>query len=573
MSDAPDASAPFPGVVDPPTGQPPVPVRPGRAPVAPAPGILEAGAVPKVTSAPTPTTPAGPPAARVPAGGSPGSGQPAGEGDELDSMAVPMVDVDVNPEQVNASCPHCGAPVSSRESFCEACGGDLVPEQLSPLAATARRTPVDAAAASSADPHPGDEAEEVTRRRPAPQLASQGKPASRVCAECGGRVGDDLYCELCGTRAPSERDHFVETPASWVAGVCDRGIRHNRNEDAMALWAVPNSNSSGSSRAVLVVCDGVSTSTDSDIASLAASKAAMKVLVEWRSTSADLRGIVDENSGPTSSGAGSAGSGSSAVARSIAAAVAAANQAVVRTSRTPENPPSCTFACAVVEGDKITYGNIGDSRVYWFGDDGAATALSVDDSVAEVRISMGVPRDQAESSPQAHAITRWLGPDAPDLSPTTGVMTATGPGWLMVCSDGLWNYASEAERIAELMAELTGGPDGSGVQAARPFALADTLTQWANDQGGKDNITVALARVGVEMAPGDGSDASRDAGPTGSDPPPAPAQPPDAGPVAAGPAEAVEAQPANAGSAGAESAIAESAIAEPANTQKERNDG
>ena len=52
-------------------------------------------------------------------------------------------------------------------------------------------------------------------------------------------------------------------------------------------------------------------------------------------------------------------------------------------------------------------------------------------------------RAEAESSPQAHAITKWLGRDSEDHTPMVGQLRITEPGWLLVCSDGLWNYASE----------------------------------------------------------------------------------------------------------------------------------
>ena len=87
------------------------------------------------------------------------------------------------------------------------------------------------------------------------EQASQG--ARRPCLACGGVVGPDDYCEVCGTKAASERDHFREQPAAWVAGVCDRGLRHDRNEDAMALLA----SAAPGEHAVLVVLDGVSAPT------------------------------------------------------------------------------------------------------------------------------------------------------------------------------------------------------------------------------------------------------------------------------------------------------------------------
>jgi serine/threonine protein phosphatase PrpC len=68
-------------------------------------------------------------------------------------------------------------------------------------------------------------------------------------------------------KASNGRDHVVEQPAPRVAGVSDKGIVHPRNEDAAALAADPDTG-----WAALVVCDGVTTATDSDVASLAAVK-------------------------------------------------------------------------------------------------------------------------------------------------------------------------------------------------------------------------------------------------------------------------------------------------------------
>ena len=296
-------------------------------------------------------------------------------------------------------------------------------------------------------------------------------PVTRPCGNCGGVVGADGYCEICGMKAPSDRDHYTEQPAPWVAACCDRGIRHHRNEDATAIAADPEPGS----RAVLVVCDGVSTSLDSDVASLAGARAARDLLVASRPA-----------------GLGTPASLAAAMSQAMKQAAAAANQAVTaNTAPESENAASCTFSAAVLEGDQIWIGNVGDSRSYWIPDPGSGeppVQLSVDDSVAQARITMGVPREEAENGPQAHAITKWLGRDSPDFVPMTGATTITGPGWLLVCSDGLWNYASEAPALQSLIAKLSpNGPD--------PLPLAKALVTWANEQGGRDNIGVALARV------------------------------------------------------------------------------
>ncbi|MEO7420858.1 MAG: PP2C family serine/threonine-protein phosphatase [Ornithinibacter sp.] len=268
----------------------------------------------------------------------------------------------------------------------------------------------------------------------------------------------------------SARNHFSEQPASWVAAVCDRGLRHTRNEDAVALAAAPEPGG----HAVLVVCDGVSSSTASDVASLAAARAARDVLsARGRPTTGGLAAVV------------------AASTKALVLATNAANDAVIANTTTgPGNPASCTFVAAVLHGRELAVGWVGDSRAYWLPDDAYARLLTVDDSFAAEQMAQGVPRLAAEHGPQAHAITRWLGVDAPDHTPSTVSLDLVGPGWLMVCSDGLWNYCSEPQDVAALVA-ATSRSSGPG-----PLRLARALVDWANVQGGQDNITVALARVG-----------------------------------------------------------------------------
>ena len=94
------------------------------------------------------------------------------------------------------------------------------------------------------------------------------------------------------------------------------------------------------------------------------------------------------------------------------------------------------------------------------------------------------------AGPRDHEVAR---PGRPDFVPRTGSITAVGPGWVLVCSDGLWNYVSEASDLQRLVSELSPA-DG------KPLPLADALVEWANGQGGKDNISVALARVGPPLS-------------------------------------------------------------------------
>jgi serine/threonine protein phosphatase PrpC len=356
---------------------------------------------------------------------------------------------------VHKVCPQCGDPVQDTDTFCESCGAQL-------------------GAADPAAPAPGVElgTQLLEPPRADQSVPTQATPAEERHCTCGGVIDADGWCTTCGMRAPKERDHFTEQPAHHVAAVSDRGIHHARNEDAVALAASDH-------RTVLVVCDGVTSATDSDIAALAAARAARDALASAED--------------PASSSPAERVEHWSA---QLTAATQAAQTAVTATAgamgaKVP-NPPSCTFVAAVIDGPLLAVAWIGDSRAYWFGDEGTATQLSVDDSWATAEIAQGMSRAAAEADSRAHAITRWLGFDSPGGDPSFTSMTLTGPGWVLVCSDGLWNYCSEPSDVRDLLHVKAADAGGD------PLATAAALVDWANAEGGHDNITAALARCGVE---------------------------------------------------------------------------
>lgn len=371
-------------------------------------------------------------------------------------------------------CPVCGESVPEGANFCEACGAQLgeVTEAAAQAAPKVERLG------------------SVPISRPTHLVTdSAAPPGRRPCTECGGPVGEDLYCEQCGTKAPSEREHFRETPATWVAGVCDRGAKRHRNEDAIALVA----SESPGERCVLIVLDGVSSSIDSDVASLAGARAARDVLRL-----------------PAPQGLGTVESREAAVHKAITDAAAAAQSAIVaHTAPQSESPASATFTCVVVEagpdGPVAWHGNIGDSRAYWLPDEGEPVRLTRDDSAMEVLIAGGLSVEEARATGRAHAITKWLGRDSEDPTPTIGRLPLTGAGWLLACSDGFWNYAQEAGEVAARLhaavaADTAHGADPEAHVEARvgadPERIALALVGWAIEMGGHDNITVALARIG-----------------------------------------------------------------------------
>jgi serine/threonine protein phosphatase PrpC len=103
-------------------------------------------------------------------------------------------------------------------------------------------------------------------------------------------------------------------------------------------------------------------------------------------------------------------------------------------------------------------------------------------------MASGKSRAEAEADPAFHTITRWLGADSVDHSAEIASQTIEGTGWLLVCSDGLWNYASALDEMQTLLSDL------SATKGSNPVPLAEALVDWANAAGGHDNITAALAR-------------------------------------------------------------------------------
>ena len=227
----------------------------------------------------------------------------------------------------------------------------------------------------------------------------------------------------------------------------------------------------GQQLGVVVVSDGVSTSLASERASQLAAETACSTLVAARMTRT--------------------GNDAERIADDVARAFAAANARILEEAG-DASPGSwaATMIIAVWHGGRAVIGNVGDSRAYWCPDDEQAVLLSVDDSLAQARISLGVSREVAETSAQAHAITKWLGPDSPDAQPSLSLLELGCPGWLLVCSDGLWNYASDPETIAGLVHQIAQQPE---LRTAAQISLR--LVEWANEEGGRDNISAALMRL------------------------------------------------------------------------------
>lgn len=251
-----------------------------------------------------------------------------------------------------------------------------------------------------------------------------------------------------------------------VACASHIGLRHETNQDAAALGI----DGSGH-HIVLVVADGVSSTEGAEECARVASHTAR----DYLTATMDQGLPINDDDTVTL----------------FERTFQKAHEAVVSGS----GPiGACTLAAAVATHDRIVVGNIGDTRTYWFPDDGDPIRLSIDDSMAQAQMDLGLSREEAERGIGAHAITKWIGASATDVAPRVMAYKPQQSGWLLVCSDGLWNHVPDAGDFARLMADLVSKAHTDDHGHASPAGVADGLIAYANNCGGHDNITVALWR-------------------------------------------------------------------------------
>jgi serine/threonine protein phosphatase PrpC len=149
--------------------------------------------------------------------------------------------------------------------------------------------------------------------------------------------------------------------------------------------------------------------------------------------------------------------------------------------------PQATIVAAIVSGCHVRYAWVGDSRIYALGVE-EARQLTEDDSWLNEALRAGIPHEVAVNDRNAHCITQCLGmrEAVPEIHQG---QTELMPGsWLVLCTDGLWNYFSEPTTLMARVLDHVA--EGSAV------AMCESWVEQANGAGGVDNITVAALRVG-----------------------------------------------------------------------------
>jgi serine/threonine protein phosphatase PrpC len=142
-----------------------------------------------------------------------------------------------------------------------------------------------------------------------------------------------------------------------------------------------------------------------------------------------------------------------------------------------------TMTVALLDGDVVTIGHVGDSRAY-LARDGELEQLTEDHSLVSELVRGGkLSPEEAENHPQRSVITRALGTD-PDVDVDVFTVDPQEGDVFMVCSDGLTSMVPD-KTIADVIADRRNDLDGA----------AKELVRLANKAGGEDNITVIVFAV------------------------------------------------------------------------------
>jgi serine/threonine protein phosphatase PrpC len=236
------------------------------------------------------------------------------------------------------------------------------------------------------------------------------------------------------------------------ASLSDIGCRREKNEDAVGAFACEDPPGA----TLFVIADGVGGNAAGEVAS----RTAVKTFGERffaAGVPVDLRAALHQT-------------------------LQEANQAILADAAV--NPlranMATTCTAAVVRGQELVLGHIGDCRAY-LAHDGQLFSLTEDHSLGGEYRRQGQPLPPDKQS-LSNVLTRWLGNEA-GVEPDIGepVLLAEG-ATLVLCSDGLTKVVRDPDILRIVSMHL-------------PQRACQLLVERARKEGGPDNITVLVARL------------------------------------------------------------------------------
>ncbi len=167
-----------------------------------------------------------------------------------------------------------------------------------------------------------------------------------------------------------------------------------------------------------------------------------------------------------------------------------ANASIFQASQS--QPQYAGMGTTIVSGlfydNRVAVGHVGDSRMYRLRGETLET-ITRDHSLLQEQIDSGmISIEDARQSKNKNLVTRAVGIDA-EVVPEIHVHDVQVGDIYLLCSDGLNDMVEDGDIQSTLYA----------MQSNLPLA-ADQLIQMANDNGGRDNVSVILVKVKDEFA-------------------------------------------------------------------------
>ena len=253
-------------------------------------------------------------------------------------------------------------------------------------------------------------------------------------------------------------------PAQILVGTSQSvGLQRDHNEDTLfAMQAILADGANDLPFGIFIVADGMGGHQSGEEASRAAARAMSEYLM--------VRFY-----GPFL--AGENGSGES-IQEIMESGVKEAQRSVLR--KAPGG--GTTLTGALVLGEQVTLAHVGDSRAYFLFPDGRMQVLTQDHSLVRRLQDLGqIDEKEASVHPQRNVLYRALGQSEP-FRPDINTLSMPKPGFLLICSDGLWGTVADDE----IYRIVFGAPN--------PSMACHELIEAANRAGGPDNITAILVQ-------------------------------------------------------------------------------
>lgn len=145
----------------------------------------------------------------------------------------------------------------------------------------------------------------------------------------------------------------------------------------------------------------------------------------------------------------------------------------------------CTLTTALVIGNQMIIGHLGDSRAYILQNGKEISSLTRDHTLVQLLEEQGqITHAEAAIHPQKSILYRALG-QGELAEPELFTLKFPQSGYLLLCTDGLWGVLDESE-IQEIVNSTTN------------LNLAShKLVEAANAAGGPDNIAALLVRMAL----------------------------------------------------------------------------